>query len=667
MTAPQMDEAKNALQQTLGSLHTTYSLAGVEKLVLAFKIDDNLGPEDRPILDFAHSDCVYFQNTIKGVQSLRDLCATPCSPTCEEVESLRSLVLQQIDARLEEFAEFERKQFKARFHQHKLRDDVAKTFGLENADNQFQSTFSVPLHHHLTYAQTHVTATLGPPSSATRLKINIIHFCALFIVSILTTVCHLSDKHAQFTLQALHGMVAITFMLAQTPSAVKDPILNHWPKTLGNSAELFGYSITLIIYVVCPVCSACYELDNPQDLSSVRPYCTALIGESMCGAPLLETFKRGWKSYTRPIRVFPVRSIAGWIGGLMELCGVEALIDSALPINKEAGGIWDVWNAGFVQTFAGPGQILFTQTVGNLLLALAVDWLNPHGNLTAKKQVSVGAIYIICLNIPLHLRSLLEHICLIAVMPGEHEPDYIAVHHFWKIIVGQLKRLWEIGVWVKTTRFPDGRLIKVAVGIVIADLVALKKSLGFVDSSSTMFCHFCKCTNRLRDIFSLSFIHSLRRTMEEHRNVLRALEEAPSTAARAAITQKTGIRQSAFNDLPYFRAHEHAALDQLHMFSRMIDQYFRGALNSNDKFPSSVYPPAVPDWKTNSVQKLSEGEFTMLTGSEAALGRLDIPVLQELCWRRGINWYREKAPMVRDLQDWVCTQTVQLEPYIDKL
>lgn len=127
----------------------------------------------------------------------------------------------------------------------------------------------------------------------------------------------------------------------------------------------------------------------------------------------------------RPVRRYPLRSITGWIKTMFAIPEFEKLIDRKHPTERWNGaGRWDIWRSGFVSAFLGPaeGEGLYMEQAGNLLFSLAVDWFNPNGNLTAKKMVSVGAIYLICHNLPLGTRYLLENICLLAIIPGPKEP-----------------------------------------------------------------------------------------------------------------------------------------------------------------------------------------------------------------------------------------------------
>ena len=57
-------------------------------------------------------------------------------------------------------------------------------------------------------------------------------------------------------------------------------------------------------------------------------------------------------------------------------------------------------------------------------LALNVDWFQPFSHVTD----SVGALYMVILNLPRELRYKRENMILVGIIPGPREPKKILIH-----------------------------------------------------------------------------------------------------------------------------------------------------------------------------------------------------------------------------------------------
>jgi hypothetical protein len=78
-----------------------------------------------------------------------------------------------------------------------------------------------------------------------------------------------------------------------------------------------------------------------------------------------------------------------------------------------------------------------------------------------------------------------------SILPGPKEQDVEQVQPFMRIIVNELIRLWQFGFWVKTAKYPLGRLIRVILLCVCCDKPAAHKLGGFGSHSHTFFCTRC--------------------------------------------------------------------------------------------------------------------------------------------------------------------------------
>ncbi|TFK17272.1 hypothetical protein FA15DRAFT_554437, partial [Coprinopsis marcescibilis] len=73
----------------------------------------------------------------------------------------------------------------------------------------------------------------------------------------------------------------------------------------------------------------------------------------------------------------------------------------------------------FLSKKAGQLQLVFT---------LNIDWFNPFGQ--SHKAISIGAIYLVCHNLPFHMWYRTENVYLAGIIPGPSEPNFDQINHF---------------------------------------------------------------------------------------------------------------------------------------------------------------------------------------------------------------------------------------------
>ncbi|KAH9885097.1 hypothetical protein C8Q73DRAFT_660308, partial [Cubamyces lactineus] len=122
---------------------------------------------------------------------------------------------------------------------------------------------------------------------------------------------------------------------------------------------------------------------------------------------------------TRPIRRYQHQKMKAWVGRLLcraDLQDMFISMDTAME-NLE---MHDICDGPALKGFLGPDSLPFwtsSPSETRIGFGLAVDGFNPYQSKTAKQNVTSTAIYMICLNLPLHLRYLPENMYLVGVIP----------------------------------------------------------------------------------------------------------------------------------------------------------------------------------------------------------------------------------------------------------
>ncbi|KAH7917070.1 hypothetical protein BV22DRAFT_1027010, partial [Leucogyrophana mollusca] len=120
-----------------------------------------------------------------------------------------------------------------------------------------------------------------------------------------------------------------------------------------------------------------------------------------------------------------------WLGRLLSRPGIEKAITQTTSCRSHSfisrltqlwhcGPIKDVWDAEVFRNFKGPDNRAWLDAPdgeARLIFSLFIDWFNPFGNRQAGKSVSVGGIYMVCMNLPVHLRYRVENVYLVGIIP----------------------------------------------------------------------------------------------------------------------------------------------------------------------------------------------------------------------------------------------------------
>ena len=200
-------------------------------------------------------------------------------------------------------------------------------------------------------------------------------------------------------------------------------------------------------------------------------------------------------------------------------------------------------------------------------LALNVDWFQPFSHVTD----SVGALYLVILNLPREERYKKQNMILVGIIPGPHEPS-LNINSYLTPLVLELKEFFS-GVSLSCssqTGMMFSATIRLALIGVLCDLPASRKVCGFCSFNATQGCNKCMKVFSTRS-FGESPDYSGYNTQEwpvrelqMHKQKSYQHLNANTKAEQKEIERSYGIRYSALVELPYFNPIRYTVIDPMH-------------------------------------------------------------------------------------------------------
>lgn len=364
--------------------------------------------------------------------------------------------------------------------------------------------------------------------------------------------------------------------------------IHRIPKSIKTVYRWLGLEPSLIEMNCCQSCFALYPLqrtpttcthlvsripggppdsaDPDIEISTSIPEYTpddSEFAEKTCGQPLLK-ISRGQKV---PVRKFAFQSLAEWIARLLSRPDVELWLDESLEESCKAYNpqdkISDIHQSRVWKKFCGPDGKQFTATSGHLIFGLFIDAINPYGNKTSGKHASITFIVMVCLTLPVRIRNRPENVFIVGIAPGPREPSLEQTNWILRPIVTELQILWNPGLLLSQTHlYKEGRLVKVALLPVIADIPALRRSLGFPSATATNFCSICHLTKPNINIVDPNEWEP--RTCAQHKSWALQARDSKTVKERKLIFQTHGVRYSVLIELEYWNIIDYHVIDAMH-------------------------------------------------------------------------------------------------------
>lgn len=327
-------------------------------------------------------------------------------------------------------------------------------------------------------------------------------------------------------------------------------------------------------FLCCTSCHSLYPFKPGErpDSNDEPPRCSfqRTPTSQVCDAPLWTRREIGENRFIfTPIRKYLHQELKTWVGRLLSRPGMEDLLDGypqGPPADPDAP-IHDIWlSRVFLHLQDSSGRPFFPSPNkdGRLVFGLSVDGFNPFHNKQAKQKVSSTGIWLILLNLPIHLRYLPENICLIGVLPAPHGPGLDGLNHALNLVVRDLLEFWEPGVFFSRTRkYPLGRLYNGMLVPLIADLPGARQVIGIpISAGAHHLCSFCDID--YDDIDVLDRAEWPAKSVQSIRYFAQLWKDAQSEKERDEIFDAFGLRWSALLDLPYWDPVLYTVIDSMH-------------------------------------------------------------------------------------------------------
>lgn len=287
------------------------------------------------------------------------------------------------------------------------------------------------------------------------------------------------------------------------------------------------------------------------------------LSESICGEPLFK-YVHGVQ---KPARRYAFQSLSDWISRLLSRPEIEKELEvsaseSSKPFDPTAN-IRDIYQSRLWKEFCGPDGIQFTSNSSNLTFALFVDAINPFGNKQSGHHTSITFVILVCLSLPPNLRHQSENVFVVGIAPGPREPSLEQINWILRPLVTELQVLWSTGLLISQTHeYQEGRLIRAALLVFVADIPSLRRCLGFPSATANFFCSFCLLKKSEINNFDQDSWEP--RTWCQHDKWACEARDAKTVEERKKIFKTHGVRYSVLIELKYWNIIDFHVVDSMH-------------------------------------------------------------------------------------------------------
>ena len=261
-------------------------------------------------------------------------------------------------------------------------------------------------------------------------------------------------------------------------------VAESFPKTFFKAKKFVGLdSDDFVKFVVCPKCHKLFTYDQAfehKDGKKQSNFCdyvrfpnhTQERMREACGAPLMKTVVsgNGKKQSLYPYKIFSYQSLRVSLERLLQREEIRTALSRDILINED--GYYDIYDGKLWSQLKDINGAPYFHDKRNLATIFNIDWFQPFDT----SEHSVGALYMVLLNLPREIRYKKENVLLVGLIPGPNEPQ-LNVNSYLKPLVNELLSFWK-GVYISERG--EEALYRLVLMCVASDLPATRKCCGFM-------------------------------------------------------------------------------------------------------------------------------------------------------------------------------------------
>ena len=282
-----------------------------------------------------------------------------------------------------------------------------------------------------------------------------------------------------------------------------------------------------------------------------------------CNEPLLkEVSLKSGETKLYPIKVYCYNSVINSLRHFLQRPGFALKCEMWRGRDIPKGYLADIFDGKIWKDWQYVNEQPYLASPRNFAFMLNVDWFQPFKH----SVYSVGALYMVLMNLPRAERFKPENVILVGVIPGPHEPK-LNINSYLQPLVAELNKLWTDGISVKAHGSMELEVFHDALLCVGCDVPAARKVCGFMGHASNRGCS--KCTKffpgsvNTKIDFS-GFEPCPPRTNFQHRQQAEETIRQTSAGDCSDVEQKYGTRFTELMSLPYFDCVRFHIVDPMH-------------------------------------------------------------------------------------------------------